>query len=227
MSGRGLESLAGEIDRLIQQFEASRPEGPDPEWILPGPSCEFLESLAALLPPPVNAFEFGSGRSTHALRRASVEPASVDHSTEWLRETESVGEKRERDQTFVIPLRRCWNRFRPIESFDLERHRQALDALRRSNIILIDSPPNPAKREHVLFLALQYAPIGAVIVLDDLEVRAVAGFSALLARQNSNAFRFWSVSMNLISLGVFLKTSVETDACCPSLRNFVGTWLRA
>lgn len=226
MSGRGLETLAGEIERLIQQFETSRSGEPVPEWILPPPSCQFLESVAALLPAPLNAFEFGSGRSTHALRRASVATVSVDHSPEWLRETETVGEKRERDQTFVIPLRRCWNRFRPIESFDLETHRQALDGLRRSNLILIDSPPNPAKREHVLFLALQYAPIGALIVLDDLEVRAVGRFSARLARQNSDAFRFWTVSIDH-GLGVFLKTQSRRIRSVPSLRNFVGTWLRA
>src|SRR5689334_9723929 len=129
MAGRSVEDLAGEVDRLIQQFEANRSDEPVPEWILPAPSCEFLESLAALLPSPVRAFEFGSGRSTYALRRASVATVSVEHSTEWLRETETVGGKREYDQTFVIPLRRCWNRFRPIESFDIYGRDEILDAL--------------------------------------------------------------------------------------------------
>src|SRR3954470_1875887 len=131
MSGSDMESLAGEIDRLIQEVEANRSDGPVPEWILPPPSCEFLEKLAALLPPPVKAFEFGSGRSTHALRRASLKTVSVDHSTEWLRETETVGAKRECDQTFVIPLRRCWNRLRPIESFNLKTHPEVVDVLQR------------------------------------------------------------------------------------------------
>src|SRR4051812_16909643 len=226
MSGSGVESLAGEIDRLIREVETNRPDGPVPEWILPPPSCEFLEKLAALLPPPVKAFEFGSGRSTHALRRASLETVSVDDSAEWLRETETVGAKRDCDETFVIPLRRCWNRLRPIESFDLKRHPEVLDRLEQSNFILIDSPPNPAKREAVLFLALQYAPVGALIVVDDLEVRAVAGFSARLARQNREAFRFWTVSIDH-RLGLFLKTKSERIRSFPSLRNFVGTWLRA
>jgi hypothetical protein len=226
MPARGLENLGGEVDRLIQQFEANRSDEAVPEWILPDPSCDFLQSLAALLAPPVHAFEFGSGRSTHALRRASVATISVEHSTEWLRETETVGAKRESDQTFVIPLRRCWNRFRPVESFDIHARGEVLDQLRRSNLILIDSPPNPAKREHVLFLALQYAPIGALIVLDDLEVRAVRNFSTRLARQNRDAFRFWRVSIDH-GLGVFLKIHSGRIRSLPSLRNFVGTWLRA
>src|SRR5258708_2417754 len=108
MSGRRMDTLAGQIDRLVGQAGARKVEGPVPEWILPPPSCEFLESLAALLPGLVTAFEFGSGRSTHALRRACAETMSVDDSTEWLRETETLGEKKEGDHTFVIPLRRRW-----------------------------------------------------------------------------------------------------------------------
>jgi len=221
-----MDTLAGQIDRLIKQFEARSVEGPVPEWILPPLSCEFLDSLAALLPAPVAAFELGSGRSTHALRRACAETVSVDDSADWLRETETVGTKKEDDQTFVIPLRRRWNRLRPIESFDLEGHPQILDCLRRSNLILIDSPPNPAKREDALFLTLQYAPVGALIVIDDLEVRAVARFSARLARQNGDAFRFWSVAIDH-RLAVFLKMESRRVRSFPSLREFVGTWLRA
>jgi hypothetical protein len=221
-----MDALAGQIDRLVKQFETGRSEGPVPEWILPPLSCEFLESLAALLPAPVTAFELGSGRSTHALRRACAETVSVDDSADWLRETETVGTKKEDDQTFVIPLRKRWNRLRPIESFDLEGHPQILDRLRRSNLILIDSPPNPAKREDTLFLALQYAPVGALIVIDDLEVRGVARFTARLARQNSDAFRFWTVAIDH-RLGLFLKMAVRRVRSFPSLREFVGTWLRA
>jgi hypothetical protein len=221
-----METLAAKIDRLVERFEARKVEGPVPEWILPPPSCEFLESLASLLPPPVTAFEFGSGKSTHALRRACAETISVDNSAEWLRQTETLGQKKECDHSFVIPLRRRWNRLRLIESFDLKGYPQILDWLRRSNLILVDSPPNPVKREDALFLALQHAPVGALILLDDLEVRTVARFGARLARQNADAFRFWTVAIDH-RLGLFLKMQSRRVRSLPSLREFVGTWLRA
>ena len=220
-----MDKLAEEITGVVERFETGKPAGAVPEWILPPWSCEFLAALAALLPTPVTAFELGSGRSTHALRSASWRTVSVDHSNEWLQKTESGGAKRASDGTFVLPLRRRWNRFRLIESFDLQSPPQILDWLRRSNLILVDSPPNPAKREHALFSVLQYAPVGALIVLDDLEVRAVARFSARLARQNADAFKFWTVAIDH-QLGVFLKTQSRRIRSLPSLREFVGTWLR-
>lgn len=135
-------------------------------------------------------------------------------------------EKRLGDRSLVIPLRRCWNRLRLIESFDLKSQPQILQSLQGSHLILVDSPPNPAKREHALFLALRYAPVGAVIVLDDLEVRAVTRFSLRLARQNARAFRFWKVHIDH-QLGVFLKMRSERIRSLPTPREFVGTWLRA
>lgn len=221
-----MDTLAAKIDRLVERFEAKKVEGPVPEWILPPPSCEFLESLASLLPPPVTAFEFGSGQSTHTLRRACAETISVDNSAEWLGQTETLGQKKKYDHSFVIPLRRCWNRLRLIESFDLKGYPQILDGLRRSHLILVDSPPNPAKREDALFIALQHAPVGALILLDDLEVRAVARFSARLAHQNAGVFRFWTVAIDH-RLGLFFKMQSRRVRSLPSLREFVGTWLRA
>ena len=115
---------------------------------------------------------------------------------------------------------------RPIESFDLASHSEALARLKQSHLILLDSPPNPAKREHALFLALQYAPVGAVIVLDDLEIRATSRFAFRLARQNAWQFRFWTLPIDH-QLGVFLKLRQARVRSLPSLREFVGTWLRA
>lgn len=197
-----------------------------PAWILPPLSCEFLESVAGLMFEPVNAFEFGSGRSTLTLRRASSHITSVEHSTEWLNQTENDHPaKRESDYSEVIPLKPCWNRLRLIESFDIESHSEVLDRLGRSQLILVDSPPNPAKREHVLFLALRYAPIGAIIVLDDLEVRAVSRFARRLATQNAKKFRFWKLNIDH-QLGIFLKTRAGRIKSAPTPREFLGTWMR-
>lgn len=126
----------------------------------------------------------------------------------------------------VIALRRCWNRLRLIESFDLDSSPQIAARLRRANLILVDSPPNPAKREHALFLALTHAPVGAIVVLDDLEVRAVRRFATRLARQNQALFRFWTLEIDH-RLGIFLKQREGRVRSAPSLREFVGTWLRA
>ena len=223
---KGFDSLSGRIGRLVQRYEREREVGDVPEWILPPASCNFLRDLAHLLPSPLVAFEFGSGASTFVLRAASAETSSVENSAEWLNKTETnAAIRRAVDQSAVIPLRRCWNRLRLIESFDLKSREHMLESLRRSRLILIDSPPNPAKREHALFTAMIEAPVGAVIVLDDLEVRAVRRFSSRLARQNADAFDFWTMAIDH-QLGVFLKKRTLPLRSRPSLREFVGTWMR-
>ncbi len=226
-STTGISPRELEIQQLITRYEQSRPEGPVPAWVLPPTSCEFLRDLAASFPSPLHAFEFGSGRSTHALRSGSARTTSVENSADWLHQTEEGGgDKRPGDESLVIPLRRCWNRLRLIESFDLQSQPQVIQSLRESHLILVDSPPNPAKREHALFLALRYAPVGAVIVLDDLEVPVVTRFSLRLARQNSRALRFWKVHIDH-QLGLFLKMRSECIRSLPTPREFIGTWLRA
>lgn len=200
-----------------------------PAWILPATSCRFLEEVAALLPAGSSAFEFGSGRSTHSLRRTSAGTASVEDSADWLSRTEQLEgaiAKRETDFSDVIPLTRCWNRLRPIESFNVAAQRESLLRLQRAKLILVDSPPNPAKREHALFLAMDQAPAGAVIVLDDLEVAATRRFAHRLAAQNADRFRFWFLEIDH-KLGVFLKLRSGKMRSRPSFREFVGSWLRA
>jgi hypothetical protein len=96
----------------------------------------------------------------------------------------------------------------------------------QARLILVDSPPNPAKREHALFLALHHSPGGAVIILDDLEVPAAARFAERLARQNARVFRFWRVRIDH-QLGVFLKVRPGKTRSRPTFREFVGAWLRA
>jgi hypothetical protein len=221
------DSLSSEIQRLVERYERHRPSAEVPEWILPPSSCDLLRDLASLLSPPLTAFEFGSGRSTAILRAVSHDTTSLESSADWLARTEANGtQKRSTDQSMVLPLQRCWNRLRLIESFDVSSQTPVLEALRRSRLILIDSPPNPAKREHALFSALGYAPVGAIIVIDDLEIRAVARFTARLARQNADAFQYWTVAIDH-RLGVFLKNRCRRVRSFPSLREFVGTWMRA
>jgi hypothetical protein len=213
----------------VKKYEGGDKTVETPAWILPPLSCQFLEEVAALLPDDSSAFEFGSGRSTHALRRASAATASVEDSADWLNRTEQLEgavAKRATDYSQVISLTRCWNRLRPIESFNVASQRESLECLMRSRLILVDSPPNPAKREHALFLALHYSPPGAVIVLDDLEVAATARFAERLARQNANLFRFWRMRIDH-QLGVFLKVRPGRIRSRPTFGEFVGTWLRA
>jgi hypothetical protein len=195
-------------------------------------SCQFLEDVAKLLPPDSRAFEFGSGQSTQALRRAFAAVSSLEHDIDWLEKTESLAGardfmgKRESDTTSVVPLTRCWNRLRVIESFDLEKNAEILARLKQSRFILVDSPPNPAKREHALFVALRHAVVGAVIMLDDLEIRATTRFAHRLANQNRKQLQFWCVNIDH-QLGVFLKLRPGRLHSRPSLIEFVGTWLRA
>jgi hypothetical protein len=188
-----------------------------------------LEEVSSLLPAGSSAFEFGSGRSTHSLRRASAGTTSIEDSADWLNRTEQLEgaiDKRDTDFSGVIPLTRCWNRLRPIESFNVAAQRESLQRLQRARLILVDSPPNPAKREHALFLAMDQAPAEAVIVLDDLEVGATSRFAHRLARQNADRFRFWLVEIDH-KLGVFLKLRTGKIRSRPSFREFVGSWLRA
>lgn len=199
---------------------------PVEQWILPPLSCQFLEGVAKLLPPDSSAFEFGSGRSTHALRRVFPSVFSLEHSADWLEGTERLVAKRVADETAVIPLKRCWNRLRPIESFNLATHPDILARLEQARLILVDSPPNPAKREHALFLALCHAPVAAVVVLDDLEIRATSRFAQRLAKQNAKRFCFWRVNIDH-QLGVFLKLRAAGVHSRPTVREFAGTWLRA
>ena len=216
---------------MIARYRREHPRTPgavSPSWILPELSCQFLTDVAAILPADSTAFEFGSGRSTHLLRRSFSAVTSVEHSREWLQQTETDSglSQRATDATAVVPLERCWHVFRPIESFNLAKDSNLLARLARAQLVLVDSPPNPAKREHALFLALRHSPPGAVIVLDDLEIRATARFAERFARQNARLFRFWILDVDH-RLGIFLKRAAGRVRSRPGLIEFVGTWLRA
>lgn len=218
------------LDALIAGFAREMTNEPVPEWILPPRSCEFLRRLAELFPAGSFAFEFGSGRSTHLLRRAFGGVTTVEDSADWLRQTEHLPaavQPRASDCARVLPLRRCWNRLRPIQSFDVEADPQLLRRLSEASLVLVDSPPNPAKREHALYTALRYAPAGAIIVADDLEVGATRRFTERLARQNVSALSYRLLDIDH-QLGIVLKkNATQKIRSRPTLREFIGTWLRA
>lgn len=221
-----LKTIAALIAQWKQQVEGRAVAVP--EWILPPRSCEFLQVLCGVLEQPVKAFEFGSGRSSFALRMACASVTSVEDSAAWLAKTEAAPDaipKRLSDMTGVIPLTRCWNRFRPIESFDLTSAPTFLTALKAAKFILVDSPPNPAKREHALFQALDHASVGALIVIDDLNVGATRRFCERLAHQNPATFAFWFLSFDH-GLGVFLKLASASIISRPAFREHVGAWVR-
>jgi hypothetical protein len=223
-------ALQQAIATLVAEWtrDAGAPQGEVPKWILPPQSCAFLIALCRALPKPVSAFEFGSGCSTHALRTACDSVISIEDSHEWLAKTEASPNavaKRPSDITGVIPLTKCWNRFRPIESFDIVSNSELLASLRSAGLILVDSPPNPAKREHALFQALENAREGAVVVIDDLDVGATGRFCARLARQNRSTLAYWELPFDH-RLGVFLKLKVGTIRSWPTIREIVGAWMR-
>jgi hypothetical protein len=199
-----------------------------PIWILPPPSCDLLKRLARRFPSAPLAFEFGSGRSTAALRSVCRGVTSVEDSPEWLQKTEELlgqVKKRDTDLTAVVPLSRCFIKLVPYRSFSLKKRPELLERLGSADLILVDSPPNPATREHALVTALRHAKVGALIVLDDMDVGATFRFAHRLARDNQAALDFLTVQIDHI-LGVFQKTAAVKIAYRPSLREIAGAWCR-
>jgi len=57
-------------------------------------------------------------------------------------------------------------------------------------------------------------------------VGATSRFAHRLARQNADRFRFWFLEIDH-KLGVFLKLRAGKMRSRPSVREYVGAWLRA
>jgi hypothetical protein len=217
------------IQREVTRYQARLAEGYKPAaWVLPEPSCELLGQLAERLGPQSTAFEFGSGLSTVTLRTRCTTVTSVEDSGEWLEKTEQLPgmpPKRAEDRTRVVPLNRCHLGLLPFLSFNLEARVELIKRLEAADLILVDSPPNPATREHALFTALEHAKPGALILIDDLEVRATKRYSERLARDNPQALDFTYIPIDH-GLGLFQKKSMGDLSYRPSPREMVGTWLR-
>jgi len=217
--------ITGEITRYNQRVA----EGYEPRaWILPEPSCELIERLGALLGPQATAVEFGSGASTLSLRRTFAGVTSVEDSAEWIDKTErlpGIAPKRPEDKTRAVPLTRCHLGIIPFHSFDLDRRIELLQRIETADFILIDSPPNPATREHVLVSVLQHAKPGALILLDDTEVRATRRFAHRLARDNPTLIELTEIPIDH-GLALFQKKSMGHVGYHPTLREMAGAWLR-
>ncbi len=221
------------LSSLLGQREKWRNEPGEevPAWILPPRSCDFIVEIAKLYKDPT-AFEFGSGKSTHHLRSLCQSVTSIEDSAEWLGKTEAQPggiAKRAQDLGTVIPLTICWDSVRPFHSFSIASNPESVKRLSAADIILIDSPPNPATREHALLTALRYCPIGSVVIVDDLEVSATERFVNRIGKRNSRELNLWVMEFDH-RLGVFFKYAQSgTDfkpIAAPTLREIVGQWIR-
>jgi hypothetical protein len=213
--------LARHRERLAQGYETQA-------WVLPEASCEFLEKLGAALGPEAVAFEFGSGASTVVLRRLFAAVTSVEDTAEWLDKTEhlpGITPKRPADKTRAVPLTRCHLGIIPYHSFDLDRRIELLQRLEAADFILVDGPANPATREHALCSVLQHAKPGALILLDDLEVRATRRFAERLARDNATMFTYFDIPIDH-GLALYQKKAMGHVGYHPTLREIIGAWLR-
>jgi len=224
-----LADLQKLIDNEVARYQARLEKGYEPRaWILPEPSCELVAKLAALLDPPASAFEFGSGTSTLTLRNHFASVTSVEDSAEWLDKTEhlpGITPKRPDDRTRVVPLTRCYMGVIPYHSFDLDRRIELLQRLEAADFILVDGPVNPATREHALCCVLQHAKPGALILLDDTNVRATRRFAERLARDNVPLFHFFRIPIDH-GLVLYQKKKMGHVEYRPTLREMVGAWLR-
>jgi hypothetical protein len=218
------EFLADEVAdyRAMVREHGYRP----PKWTMPEPSRDLLRRLCRRFPAAPDAFEFGSGRTTAALRSVCRGVVSVDDSAAALQKTEELSgqvPRRGTDLTAVIPLSRCWIKLVPCRSFSLKKRPELVERLAAADLILVDRPVQPAARGHVLLTALRHAKVGALIVLDDLDVEATLAFAERLARDNRAALGLFVLPIDHI-VGVFQKTAAAKIAWRPSLRGFIGSW---
>jgi hypothetical protein len=218
------------IDGDVARYQKRLADGYEPQaWILPEPSCELIERIGELLGPQAVAFEFGSGCSTASLRKVFGSVITIEDSAEWLDKTEQlpgVIPKRAEDKTRVVPLTRCHLGIIPYHSFDMDRRIELLQRLEAADFILIDSPPNPATREHTLYTALQHAKPGALILLNNTALaRATRRFTERLARDNEGMLEFFEIPIDH-GLALYRKKSMGHVGYHPTLREMVGAWLR-
>jgi hypothetical protein len=217
------------IDGEVVRYRDRLSQGYEPRaWVLPEPSCELVEKIAAALGPQAAAFEFGSGASTLVLRRVFAAVTTVEDSAEWLDKTErlpGIVPKRAEDKTRVVPLTRCHLGIVPYPSFDLDRRIELLQRLEAADFVLVDGPLNPATREHTLVSVLQHTKPGALVLIDDTEVRATLRFTQRLARDNAALFNFFEIPIDH-GLALYHKKAMGHIEYRPTLREMVGAWLR-
>jgi hypothetical protein len=217
------------IEGEVARYQERLAQGYQPrEWVLPDPSCELVEKIGAQLGSKASAFEFGSGTSTITLRKMFEGVTTVDESAEWLDKTEhlpGIAPKRPEDKTRVVPLGRCYLGIIPYYSFDLDRRIELLQRLEAADFVLVDGPPNPATREHVLCSVMQHAKPGALILIDDTNVRSTHRFTTRLGRDNSAMFNYFEIPIDH-GLALYQKKTMGHVEYRPTLREMVGAYLR-
>jgi hypothetical protein len=217
------------IDGETARYRERVAQGYEPRaWILPEPSCDLVERIGAALGPQATAFEFGSGLSTVVLRKVFAAVTSIEDSAEWLDKTErlpGITPRRAEDKARVVPLTRCHLGIIPYHSFDLDRRIELLQRLEAADFILVDGPLNPATREHTLCSVLQHAKPGALVLLDDTDVRATHRFAARLARDNADMFDYFEIPIDH-GLALYHKKTMGHVGYHPTLREMAGAWLR-
>jgi hypothetical protein len=72
---------------------------------------------------------------------------------------------------------------------------------------------------------LQHAKPGALILLDDTDVRATRRFSERLARDNASMFNFFPIPLDH-GLALYQKKIMGHVEYHPTIREMVGAWLR-
>jgi hypothetical protein len=199
-----------------------------PKWTMPEPSRHLLQRLCRRFPAGPLAFEFGSGRTTAALRSVCRGVVSVDESAAELQKTEALSgqvPKRKDDLTAVIPLSRCRINLVPYRSFSLKKRPDLIERLAAADLILVDRPSDAASRGHALLTALRHAKVGALVVLDDLDVETTLLLARRLARDNRGVIDLFILPIDHI-VGVFEKNASTKIIWRPGLREIIGAWRR-
>ena len=175
-----------EIERLFQsplfRHDYTECDHPDAWAALPDPALDFLLALSRQL-GITTVFEFGSGRSTVALLKASLVVTSLENSSYWMSQTLSQlsEEDKARHTALVRPLRFHWHHLIPMLDWTIDP--ELGRRLRSADLVLIDAPFYPAFRERTLCSALIHSP-HAVIVLDDTRVPTLSRFCDRIATDN-------------------------------------------
>ena len=149
---------------------------------LPDEALTFLREVCLFLGAK-KVFEFGSGRSTRTFLEAGCAVTSLEDSERWMGETTQnlPAGFVDRHHASVEPLRVVWRGGVPFRDWKLNTQLKA--SLGEADLVLVDSPLSTGYRISTLCCALTHAP-GAVVILDDARIGALAKFSNRLARQN-------------------------------------------
>lgn len=190
------------LHRVVHEVLPPLCDGPrrdDGVFALPDSALACLRTLLARTPEIRAVFEFGSGRSTRLFLEAGAEVTSLEDSAHWLADTRAAlpAELVPRWTSACQPLDRVWHHGAPFTSWRLDG---ALTAkLAAADLVLIDSPVLPPMREHALLLALRHAR-GALIVVDDANIPAVARFCRRFAARHALPHHFSPMGHGLFFL---------------------------